>query len=370
MATVEPYTTSLGEKLWLVRYRKPDRKQTTKRGFTTKRDANAFANEVEVKKATGSYIAPALGRVTVSSVAEGWLTHKEATLKPSAWRPVESAWRARVEPEWGAVRISDVEQVDVERWIARLRTQNLSATSVLRAHQTLAGVLDLAVKSRRLASNPARGIDGLPRKVRKPRTYFSTDQLHSLADESKGHRTLVLLLGTMGPRWGETVGLQVGDCDFLRRRVHIRRNAVQLGGGQIVVGTPKGHEDRWVPIPPFLLDDLARQCEGKKRDDLVFPARGGGFLKRPYAESGWFDGALRRAGLPRVTPHDLRHTAASIAVSNGANILALARMLGHDPAMTLKVYADLFDADLDAVAEAVSAAMTREKCAQNVLKGA
>jgi integrase len=52
-----------------------------------------------------------------------------------------------------------------------------------------------------------------------------------------------------------------------------------------------------------------------------------------------------------ITPHDLRHTCASLAVSSGANVLAVSRMLGHkDPSVTLRVYADLFDSDLDAVA--------------------
>lgn len=63
--------------------------------------------------------------------------------------------------------------------------------------------------------------------------------------------------------------------------------------------------------------------------------------------------------MPRVTPHDLRHTAASLAISAGANLKAVQRMLGHkSAAMTLDTYADLFDDDLDAVAEALNAAAT------------
>jgi integrase len=72
----------------------------------------------------------------------------------------------------------------------------------------------------------------------------------------------------------------------------------------------------------------------------------------PY--TGWFAYAVKRAGIERITPHDLRHTCASLAVSAGANVLALSKMLGHSkPSITLDVYADLFDSDLDAVAEAL-----------------
>lgn len=69
---------------------------------------------------------------------------------------------------------------------------------------------------------------------------------------------------------------------------------------------------------------------------------------------------VRRAGIPRVTPHDLRLTAASLAISSGPNAKAVQRMLGHKPAaMTLDVYADLFEDDLDAVATAMNDAAIR-----------
>jgi len=66
---------------------------------------------------------------------------------------------------------------------------------------------------------------------------------------------------------------------------------------------------------------------------------------------GWFTQAVKRAGLESLTPHDLRHTAASLAVSSGANVKAVQRMLGHASAsMTLDVYSNLFDDDLNVVA--------------------
>ena len=121
--------------------------------------------------------------------------------------------------------------------------------------------------------------------------------------------------------------------------------------------------DRSVPVPQFVLDELAVQCEGRGRDALVF-GNGTDYLPRPKSSGGWFAGAVKRAGVQKITPHDLRHSCASLAISAGVNVLALARMLGHgDPSVTLRVYADLFDADLDAVAEALNS-----RCAQTVPK--
>jgi integrase len=100
----------------------------------------------------------------------------------------------------------------------------------------------------------------------------------------------------------------------------------------------------------ILADALSVQCAGTAPGDLVFGD--GVYLPRPKSSNGWFTRAVKGAGVQSSTPHDLRHTCASLAVSAGANVLALARMLGHkDPSVTLRVYADLFDTDLAAVAE-------------------
>jgi integrase len=79
--------------------------------------------------------------------------------------------------------------------------------------------------------------------------------------------------------------------------------------------------------------------------------------KRYSSRRAWWDGAAEAAGLEGLTPHEMRHTAASLAVSHGASVLELQRMLGHDkPSTTLDFYADLFDDDLDEVASKLDAA--------------
>jgi integrase len=116
-----------------------------------------------------------------------------------------------------------------------------------------------------------------------------------------------------------------------------------------------------VPVPTFVLDELSIQCRGKAAGDLVFAAPDGGYLPRPKAPRGWFDGAVKRSGVQKITPHDLRHTCASLAVSAGVNVLALQRMLGHKSAkITLATYADLFDDDLDAVAATLHTRYARD----------
>lgn len=338
-----------------MRYRTPDHRQTDKRGFRTKKAAEAFANTVEVKKLTGEFIPETAGRVTVGELAPAWLLRKEQATAPSNFRMIESAWRVHVAPKWSRWQVASVDVIEVESWISQMVRDGRGATTVLRAHGVLSGVLGDAVKGKRLAANPARGVDGLPRKTAKRRVYLTAEDVHRLADESGEHRALVLTLAYTGVRWGEAIGLRVRDVGFLRRRLAVHENAVQLGVDH-AVGPTKGRKARSVPVPEFVLNELSVQCRGKGPTDLVFVASAGGYLPRPKSSGGWFAGAVKRAGVQSITPHDLRHSCASLAVSAGVNVLALQRMLGHTSAkVTLDTYADLFDADLDAVATTLHA---------------
>lgn len=84
-----------------------------------------------------------------------------------------------------------------------------------------------------------------------------------------------------------------------------------------------------MPIPHVLLDDLSAQVAGRHRDDLVFTTSTGAPLRNRNARRSWFDNAAAAIGEPGLTPHELRHTAASLAVSAGANVKAVQAMLGH-----------------------------------------
>ena len=122
---------------------------------------------------------------------------------------------------------------------------------------------------------------------------------------------------------------------------------------------PKDDEPREVPVPKFLIAELKNQILGRGPDDLVF-GDGASYLPRTKTNGGWFAGAVKRAQVQRITPHGLRHTAASLAISTGANVLVVSRMLGHEnPQVTLRTYADLFDTDLDKVSAALDTAHRR-----------
>lgn len=177
----------------------------------------------------------------------------------------------------------------------------------------------------------------------------------------------MLTLGLCGLRWGELEGLQAGDVDLKRQRIHVRRSATEVCH-EIVVDVTKTGEERTVIFPRLLQSCLEDACDGRRQSGLLFPdRRTGSYLRKthgPCSMSSWFYWAKKRslgdAIAESMTIHDLRHTCASLLVHAGANVKAVQRQLGHKSAtMTLDVYADLFDDDLDAVGDAMDGLLVR-----------
>jgi len=356
MGSVLPYKTKDGRR-YIVRYKKPDGTHAAKRGFRTKREAEEYLASVSISITRNQYVDPMDSRATVGDLGAVWLENQAAVLKPSSMHPLESAWRVHVAPKWERVEIGMVRHSDVRAWVTAM-TKTHGATTVIRSFGILAAILDVALRDRRIADNPARGIK-LPKKQPKRRVYLTHDQVDLLAQEAL-YPELIYFLAYTGLRWGELTGLRIRDVEPDRRRVQVHENAVMVNG-TIRTGTPKTHVTRSVPYPDFLDAAVRSAMRGKTSDSLLF---GGGehHLRLPNSKDGWFAGAVRRARkidptFQHVSPHDLRHTAASLAISAGANVKAVQRMLGHASAsMTLDTYADLFDDDLDHVAGALSRA--------------
>lgn len=356
MGTVKTYASVKHGKLYEVWYRKPDGKRGHQRGFKLKREAEAYLASVEVSKLKGAYVNRADAKVTVRDLGVDWLERHKAKVTASSHHSVESSWRVHVEPKWGGYAVGAVVRRDVESWLLHLG-QTRSHTTVARARDLLAGIFDDAVEDNRITKNPARGLT-IKKKPIPDEVFLSHEQVENLAVSSR-YTGLVRFLAYTGLRWGEATALRVRSVDAARRRVNIREAVAEVNGAHVLGGV-KSHERRTVAYPDFLDEAIRAACAGKGPDDRLWNAEDGTFLRPGNSVSGWFQGAVKRcmnadATFRRVTPHDLRHTAASLAISAGANVKVVQRMLGHKSAkVTLDTYAALFPDDLDNVTEALS----------------
>jgi integrase len=366
MATIERYQNTSGATRYRVRYRTPDRRQTTKRGFATKRDAQAWANQLEVDKGRGAYVAPAAGRVKLGEYAQSWLDSKHK-LKPSTRARYQVVLDTAL-AKYADMALGDISRRFVREWVANL-SLDLAPASVHKTVGVLRQVLALAVNENRLAVNPVDSVE-LPSVATIEQRFLTVEQLHTLADASGVNGPLIYVLGACGLRFGEVAELRWRDLDLTNLRVRIARS-VTLVDGVFEVGSPKNGKTRMVSLPAFVADLL----KPGDLDRLVFPDSAGGYMRGSNVRRRWWSQAVAAAKLfPQAVTdaagkqfvvydfklQELRHTAASLAIQSGANIKALQNMLGHESAgLTLDRYGHLYGSDVEAVAVAINALLTQ-----------
>ena len=174
-------------------------------------------------------------------------------------------------------------------------------------------------------------------------------------------------VGPTGLRPGEITGLKVKRLDLLRGKVEVAEALSEVDGA-LMWGTPKTHERRVVRLPRFLCDELAAYLADRSHepDDLVFAAPRSGPIREHKLMERYFEPAAVRAGLGVRTIHrrggevlvtdlrihDLRHTAASLLIREGASIKTLQKQLGYkDAVQTLNRYGHLYPDELDSLAD-------------------
>jgi len=339
---------------WRARYYGPDGRQRGK-SFKHRSDAQRWLTEQRSFVAQGDWTDPARGRITFGEYAMAWLTSR-TDLKPKTRHQYQSLLSQHILPTWRTVPLAKITFEGLSEWVALLSAGDLGPSGIRQSVFVLSAALDHAVRSGRIRANPARGL-GLPRVQRRDYIFLTHDQLHELASATGPWRVLVLLLGYTGLRWGEATALRVRDIDLNRRRIDVRR-AFSDVGGRIVLGTPKSHQSRTVPIPRFLAREIAQALPGKGPDDLVFTVPSGSMLRLPNWRRAVFLSARNRACIsPRFRIHDLRHTAASLMIQAGYPPKMLQEILGHASiTTTLDLYGHLYPGDMDRYADRLDSA--------------
>jgi integrase len=347
---------------WRARYVDDTGKEHAK-GFFRKVDANQWLNKQVSDQVTGTWTDPGLSGVTLGVMAERWISTK-VTRAPKTVAGYRSLLDTVVLPRWKDVPLREVSFDGLQVWIsglskngsARFEGKGLSASRVRQAYQLTGAVLKFAVKAKHLPANPAEGIE-LPRLPEVEQRYLTHEQLHRLAIASGRFRTLVLVLGYCGLRFGEATALRVADVDTSTRRIRVSRSVTYVRKTGLVEGPTKNHTARTVPIPAFVARLLATEISDRDRAALVFPSARAGHLTLSQARYTLNKAVSAVGGIDGFRLHDLRHTCASLAISEGANVKVVQKLLGHKSAvLTLDKYGHLLPDDLDAVADAFDTA--------------
>lgn len=357
MATVRVRVGSDGKKRWQVRYLGSDGREHAQT-FHRKTDADRFVVTTETDKLRGNWVNPRLGKIRLRDWAEQ--VSSTRVLKPKTQAGYESLLRQHILPRLGDRRLAAIKPSDVQTFVVDLRRE-LSPSRVRHAYFVLRSTLDAAVRDGVIGRNPCVGIE-LPKAERREERHMDAARLAAVAEACGPYRTLVMLLGTTGMRWGETAALRVRDVDLLGGRIHVRESISEVGGA-LHVGPPKSGKPRSIRAPGAVLDSIRIEIEGKSSQNLVFTAPGGGPLRHANFRNRVWLPALREARLPADTRiHDLRHTAVALLIEQGAPAKMIQDQLGHASiTTTMDVYGHLIEDHLDEITKAMDAALRAEK---------
>ena len=195
----------------------------------------------------------------------------------------------------------------------------------------------------------------LPKAQRREMGFLDAVQVEQLADAiDPRYPTLVRVAAYTGLRPCELVALRVGRLDLLRGTVRVAEAAPEVAG-RLEWGGVNTHEARTLRLPRSLAAEVGAYLADRPHspEDLVFTAPLGGPLRQSKFVPGYFKPAVRAAGLPATLRfYDLRHTAASLLIREGASVKAVQKQLGHATAsITLDTYGHLFPDELDQLAE-------------------
>ncbi len=201
--------------------------------------------------------------------------------------------------------------------------------------------MQTAVDDRLIRMNPCR-MKGAANERAPERPTLTVEQVFAVANGMPTrYRALVLLATFASMRFGELSALERQHLDLDKGLVHIRRAAVELGNGQLVIGPPKTAAGRRVvAIPSQLLPDMRRhlaQFVSAEPDALVFAGPKGAPLRRSNFQKAWAQG-LAAADLTGVHFHDLRHTGNTLAAQAGATMSDLMARMGHASTRAAQIY--------------------------------
>ena len=252
----------------------------------------------------------------------------------------------------------------VERIEAQKQPKGLSAKTVRNIHQIISSALKLAVEQRLIAHNPADGC-ALPKVERKEMQTLPIEQLTSFLREAKdsGVFALYYIDLTTGLRRGELLGLKWSDIDLEKGDLRVQRQIGRINGKIIEMPLKTKNAYRTLPLSADAIDVLKMQKCKVGNSEWVFPSPTGGPMSPDSVLHmlQMLQRVLKRAGLPRIRFHDLRHTFATLALQNGVDIKTVSGMLGHFSAgFTLDTYAHV----------TTSAKREAAKTMGNILSGA
>ena len=318
--------------------------KTLKEG-TTQRDARKALREIEEAIEKGSYLAPT-DVPGFSKVAEAWLKIKKPNIRHSTYGQYAGHVENHLTPYFGITQISRINYDSIERYMQHCQDEGMSTAMLKKTLVTLGGIFTYACRKRYIAYNPIRDIEKpkgqSTKEEAKDITILIPEQIRALLDAAPDFKSKTLFMTAIGTgaRQGEILGLKWDDMDWIAGQVHVNRT---FNHGKFY--EPKSKTSRRkIDLAPQLIAQLKEwqlACPPNKLD-LIFPNGDGNPINDSNLRSRIFDPALKKAKIPKIRFHDLRHCYASLLIDQGESPKYIQNQMGHSSInVTFDIYGHL-----------------------------
>jgi integrase len=341
-----------------------------------KRLSQSFASQKECRawvRATVDQIDDGLSftgaRLTLGEYLQTWLQSSKGSVRPKTWHQYEGIIRNHLAPHLGKTRLSELQPYMIQQTYAALREAGHSQRNVQLVHSVLHRSLVIAQRQGLIGRNPVDAIEP-PRVSHKEMRILDDNQARQLIITAQGSRDEAIyhLALTTGLRQGELLGLNWRDIDWSANTLQVKRQLQRIPQEGLCFGEPKTRAGRrMIQLGEATMRLLAahRQRQDQEKmnsdwpeNDLVFPSTIGTPME-PRNLYRRYKTLLKKAGLPDIRFHDLRHTAATLMLLNGIPLLVVSRRLGHSkPSVTLDIYGHAMPGMQDEAAALMDEMMT------------
>ena len=329
---------------WKVYYRYTDwdgtTHQSTKRGFKTKRDAQAWEHE-QHSKSSGKL------DMTFRSFAEQYTEDMKSRAKENTWHTKEHIMRTKLLPYFGKLKMSSITPQQIIRWqneLINYRDKNgkpYSPVYLKTIQNQLSAIFNHAVRYYNLKENPCVKAGSMGKKKSREMLFWTKDEylkfIDAMMDKPLSFYAFEMLYWC-GIREGELLALTPADFDFQKRTVTISKSYQRISGRDVIT-TPKTEKsNRTITMPRFLVEEiqeyLAMQYDIGLNDRL-FP------ITKNYLYREMQRGC-KETGVKSIRIHDLRHSHISLLIDQGFSVVGIADRVGHESIDITYNYAHLF----------------------------
>ena len=329
---------------WRVIYRFTDftgkKMQTTKRGFATRREAQAWEHQEMLK-------TKAKLNMTFQSFWEIYCKDKQNRVKESTWASKEHIVRTKILPYFGNRKIQEIRARDVVAWQNELLKHKSKAgkpysPDYLRTvHTQLTAIFNHAVTYYNLPQNPARLAGKIGNEVPKEMSFWTTEEYlkfaEAIMDKPEYYYAFELLYWT-GMREGELLALIPEDFDLEKKTVRINKTYHRLNGRDVITSPKTAKSNRIIKMPDFLCEEVKDYLDmmyTKEPDQRMFPVT-------KYALKHEMERGCKICGNEKIRIHDLRHSHVSLLINMGYSALAIGDRVGHEAEKITYRYAHIF----------------------------